>query len=114
MTETITIPRAEYDRLRAAAETLEDAAAFEAAMTALARGEEEMIPAAYANRIIDGESPVRVWRELRGLSGAELARRSGVNPVQLHDIESGRKTGSVATLRKLAEALGVALDDVAG
>lgn len=31
----------------------------------------------------------------------------------LADIEAGRKTGSIAPLRKLATALGVTLDDLA-
>jgi hypothetical protein len=31
--------------------------------------------------------------------------------VQIADIEAGTKTGSVETLKKLADALGVALDD---
>ena len=56
---------------------------------------------------------MRVWPELRGLTQAALATASGVNRVQIANIESGAKTGSVATLRKLADALGVGLDDLA-
>ncbi len=55
---------------------------------------------------------MRVYRELRGLSVSELARQSGVNRVQIMDIESGRKTGSVATVAKLARALRVDVDDL--
>ena len=43
---------------------------------------------------------------------AALARASGVNRVQIVEIEAGRSSGSVQTLRKLADALGVAVDDV--
>lgn len=57
MTETITIPRAEYDRLLAAAEDLADFAAFDRAKTALAAGEDELIPAAFADRLMGGEQP---------------------------------------------------------
>jgi mRNA interferase RelE/StbE len=35
-----------------------------------------------------------------------------VNRIQIIDIEAGRKTGSVATLRKLATALGVDIEDL--
>jgi DNA-binding XRE family transcriptional regulator len=75
-------------------------------------GTEELVPAAVVDRLLDGHAPVTVWREHRQLSQAELARRSGVNRIQIIDIEAGRKTGSVTTLKKLAVALGVDLDDL--
>ena len=62
--------------------------------------------------MIYGESPVRVYRNLRGMTQTALAERSGVNRVQIADIEARRKTGSVETLRKLAAALGVTIDDL--
>jgi mRNA interferase RelE/StbE len=107
--DTVTIGRAEYDRLVAAAEDLEDLRVVEHAR----RNAEDSMPHALVVRLVAGESPVRLFREWRGLSGAELARRAGVNVVQLHDIESGRKRGSVDTLKKLAAALDVMLDDIA-
>ena len=55
---------------------------------------------------------MRVWREFRDLSQAALARAAGVNRVQIVEIEAGRNSGSVHTLRKLADALGVAVDDL--
>ena len=64
-------------------------------------------------RLLAGESPVRVWRRHRGLTLGELADRAGIAPSYLSEIETGRKPGSVAALGKLAEALGVELDDVA-
>lgn len=112
MTDTVTIPRAEYDRLLAIAEDVADNAAFDRAAARLASGEEEAVPAAFANRIIDGESPLRVYREYRGLTQVALAEASGVNRVQIVDIEAGRKSGSVETVRKLAAALNVAVDDL--
>ncbi len=113
MADTITIARDEYQRLVEAAQTLDDIRAYDRAVAELEAGREELVPAAFAARLVAGESPVRVYREWRGLSQAELARRSGVNRIQLLDIEAGRAGGSVDTLRKLAEALGVMLDDLA-
>ena len=78
----------------------------------LASGAEELVPAHVAHRLIDGEAPLRVRREHRGLSQSALARASGVNRVQIVEIEAGRNSGSVRTLRKLADALGVAVDDI--
>ena len=53
-----------------------------------------------------------MFREWRELSQTALADQSGVNRVQIVEIEAGRKTGSVATLRKLASTLGVTIDDL--
>ena len=112
MTETVTIPRAEYERLCAAEEDFAD---LRAALTVRARieaGIEELLPAAVADRLIDGASPVKVWREHRALSQSALARASGVNRVQIADIEAGRAAGSARTLRALADALRVTIDDL--
>ena len=113
MTETVTIPKAEYERLLAMEEDYEDFRAALAVETRIAEGTEELVPAPVADRLIDGESPLRVWREHRGLSQSALARASGVNRVQIVEIEAGRNAGSIRTLRRLADALGVALDDIA-
>ncbi|WP_426038097.1 helix-turn-helix transcriptional regulator [Cypionkella sp. TWP1-2-1b2] len=108
----VSIPRAEYDRLRAAAEDQADLQAYDRAKAALASRQEEPIPAAYANRLLNGDNALRVYRDLRGLTQAELALRAGVNRVTVAEIETGRKQGSIATLRKLAEASGMTLDDL--
>ncbi len=112
MNEMVTIPRDEYDRLRAAAEDLADLQAFDRAVAGLKSGENELIPADYVNRLLNGESALRVYRDLRGLTQAALAKQAGVNRVTVAEIETGRKQGSVATLRALAGALGVSLDDI--
>ena len=109
MNKTVTIPLEEYQRLLEAVEDLEDLRAVEDYHA----NPQEGVPDVYVGRLLDGESPVAVYRDWRGLSQSELARRSGVNRTQIADIEAGRKTGSVATLKKLAGALGVAIDDLA-
>ena len=75
-------------------------------------GVEELISSEVVVRLLNGEPPLAVWREYRQLSQSDLARQSGVNRIQIIDIEAGRKTGSVATLRKLATALGVDIEDL--
>lgn len=113
MTEMVTIPRDEYDRLRAAAEDLAGLQTYDRAKAALASSEDELIPADYLNRLLNGESALRVYRDLRGMTQAVLAEKAGVGRVTVAEIETGRKQGSVATLRALANALGVSLDDLA-
>ena len=111
--DTVTIPRAEYEALQAAAEMLSDVQAYDDARLALAEGRDELIPEPFASRLMDGvEHPLTVFRELRGLSNADLARASGVNRVQIRDIEAGRATGSVRTVAALAEALGIDASDL--
>ncbi|MCY4377514.1 MAG: helix-turn-helix transcriptional regulator [Spirochaetaceae bacterium] len=112
MSETVTIPKAEYDRLRALEEDFSDIQTALAVEARLATGEEELIPAEVVDRLLDGEPPLRVWREFRNLTQSELARASGVNRVQIVDIEADRNSGSVRTLRKLADALVVTVDDL--
>ena len=112
MSETVTIPKAEYDRLRALEEDFADIQAALAVEARLAAGEEELIPAAVVDRLLDGEPPLRVWRVFRNLTQSDLARASGVNRVQIVDIEADRNSGSVRTLRKLADALEVTVDDL--
>ena len=104
----ITIDRSEYDRLVADSEMLADVTAYDAAMKDLGQG----MPLAVFTRIINGESPVRVIREWRGLAQAELARQAGLHRVQVHDLESGKSRGSVDTLKAIAVALEVSMDDV--
>jgi DNA-binding XRE family transcriptional regulator len=112
MNEMVTIPREEYDRLREAAEDLADLQSYDRAKAALAGGAEELIPSDFAKRLLDGESPLRVYRDLRGLTQATLAEKAGINRVTVAEIEIGRKQGSIATLRALAGALDIMLDDL--
>jgi DNA-binding Xre family transcriptional regulator len=72
----------------------------------------EDVPVEIVNRLLSGENPVRVWREHRGLSLRELGRRTGISPQLLSEIESGKKEGSLRSLRAIARELGVDLDDL--
>ena len=90
-----------------------DLQTYDRTRAALAAGQEELIPAPFANRLLDGENPLRVWRDLRGLTQAALAEKAGVHRVTVAEIETGRKKGSIATLRALAVALDVSVDDLA-
>ncbi|MEM6666544.1 MAG: helix-turn-helix transcriptional regulator [Pseudomonadota bacterium] len=107
--ETVSISRAEYEALLAAQEALDDIRAYDLAMADITEG----LPHSFMVRLLDGETPLTVFREWRGLTKVALSAASGVNRVQITEIEAGRKTGSVATLRRLADALDIPLDDLA-
>lgn len=50
---------------------------------------------------------VRALREKKGMTVTDLARSTGLSPAHISEIERGRTAASVATLEKLARALGV-------
>jgi DNA-binding XRE family transcriptional regulator len=106
------VPLDEYERLREAAEMLSDVCAYDEAKRQLAAGEDELVPEEYADRLIDGENPVRVWREYRGLKARELAEAAGISPPYLSQIENGEREGSFETMRKIADVLKVTIDDL--
>ncbi len=105
------MPESEYLVMLDDAEMAHDIAAIELFKQRLASGDEELIPAAVVNAILDGENAIRVWREHRGLSVKALAELAGVAPAYLSQIETGKREGTVSTLSKIAKALGVTIDD---
>lgn len=110
--EMVVLSRHDYDELLEKAELAQDLAAVAEYRRKLATGEEEAIPEEFANRLIDGESPVKVYRELRGLTGKELAERTGISSAFLSEIENGKKDGGISTLKRIAQELKVTLDDL--
>lgn|SRR3989338_11043030 len=108
----VVLPLAEYEKLRAAARAVTDVAAYDAAKRRLKAGEEELVPAEIVNRLLDGENPVRVWRSYREMTLAELSKAAGISQPYLSQIENGSRDGTVSTMRALADALGVDLDDL--
>ena len=92
---------------------LDDVKAYDEAKRRLAAGEDELVPAEIVDRLLSGENPVRVWREHRGLKAQTLAERSRISAAYLSQIEGGQRDGSFETMRRIAEALQVSLDDLA-
>lgn len=108
----VVLTQAEFERLADAAENYEDICAAVAAEQRRLSGE-EYVPAELVNRIIDGESALKVWREYRDLTQEQLARAVGKQGSWLAKLENGRLKGDVHIWRKLASVLDVELDDIA-
>jgi len=106
------IPVEEYERLVKAAEETTDVRAYDEAKRRLASSQDELLPAIMVNRILDGENALRVWREYRGLTLKELADKAQVSAPFVSQIEKGQREGSVETMRKLADALKISVDDL--
>ena len=107
------IPVEDLQTLMDDAEMLADVKAYDTAKARIARGDDELIPLAITERRLAGESPVRIWRDYRALTQEELAKVSKVSRGMIAAIETGHKSGGIATLKKLAAALKVDLDNLA-
>ena len=106
------LPYDEYTALIERVELLQDLHDCQDFEERLARGEEELIPGDVVERLVEGENPVRVWREHRGLTQEELGARTGLSGPYLSQIESGKREGTVKVFAALAKALDADIDDL--
>lgn len=107
------LPEADYQRLVAAAEDAADASFLRERQRKIDAGEDvDGLPMDQLKRILKGENPVRVYRDHRGMTAAQLAEKAGLSRAYVTQIETGKKSGSVSSLKALAEALTVDLDDL--
>jgi DNA-binding XRE family transcriptional regulator len=94
-------------------EGLEDS--FDAALVTLARAEQasqETVPLATVRRLSDGEVPVGVWREYRGLSSEQLAAIAHVQEELLAAVEAGKEDVPLRIMHAIARGLRLDLDDL--
>ena len=107
--EYVLVPREQYNQLLEDAEMLRDVREFREAKAV----DEETFPKEVVNRLIlNEESPIRVYRDHRGLTQQQLADKCGIQRAYLAEIETGRKSGSVKTLKAIAAALDVDLTSI--
>ena len=109
----VVVEEGDFNKLVRDARMLADVHAYDAARARIERGEDELIPASLIMRRLQGESPIKVWREYRGLTQEQLAAAAEVSRALVAAIETGRKEGSTFSLKKLAAALGCELGNVA-
>jgi len=75
-----------------------------------------LLPKDVVDRLANGEHPVHVLREWRerdwpgGMTQMYLSYKTNLSQGYISDIENGRRTGTVAALRAIANALKVPLD----
>ena len=110
--EYAVLPYDLYTQLVEDAELLQDIRDIDEIKARIASGEEELIPAHVPYAIMDGENPVKVWREYRGLTQQQLAKEAGISAAYLSQIETGKREGKTAVLQAIARALNLDLDDV--
>jgi len=104
--DIVILSRKEYDRLLVAAN--DDAVDAAIAKKAIARNE-ETLSEAEMDELLAARTPLAFWRKKRGLTQTDLARAAGIAQGFLSEIESGRKTGDVTVLQRIALALEISL-----
>ena len=62
--------------------------------------------------IIDNATPVHAWREHLGLTQAEVAKRMGITQAAFAQMESQKANPRKATLKRVAEALGINIEQL--
>jgi DNA-binding Xre family transcriptional regulator len=108
----VVLPEAEYRALIAAREDAADLASAHEIVDRLNAGATEVVPVAMVDRMLAGENPIRVWREHRGMRAKALAAAAGISATYLSEIETGKRDGTISTMKRIAEALGVTVDDL--
>ena len=111
--EIAILPRKEYEALVAKAgeadENIGTARLVARARKEIATGA-PLIPKEFVDRIANGESALRVLREWRDVTQLYLSSKTNIGQGYLSDLENGRRKGTTAALKKIAEALKVPLD----
>lgn len=72
----------------------------------------EYFPEEVVDALLDGINPVKVYRKYRGLTQKQLADSIGKKQELISQIESGSRTGSIDTIKSIATALNVDIDDL--
>jgi DNA-binding XRE family transcriptional regulator len=108
----VTLRRADYEALLDQLEDAEDRAALLEHRLKAGGNAPEMLTLEEADRLIGGENPVKFWRDKRGMTQQGLALMAGIGKSFLSEIEHGKATASVETLRKLAHELQVDVDSL--
>jgi DNA-binding XRE family transcriptional regulator len=75
-------------------------------------GKEHTLTSAEVDELLASKTPLAFYRKRAGWSQARLAERTGIARGLLSQIEAGRKSGDVQTLRKIADLLKISLDDL--
>jgi len=103
--ELVLLARTDFDAMR---ERI-DAAAHEATMAAVARGEQDMLT---AEETLDAPTPLAFWRRKRGLTQKQLSQAVGVSQSYIADLEVGRRKGDAGLVKRLARALRLRMEDL--
>lgn len=76
----------------------------------LRAGEEPTFPNEVVEKLDEGKSLVRAWREYRGLTQEAMAHKLGIKPPAYQRMEQPGRNLRLGTLQRLAQALQVRVE----
>ena len=105
--EVAILPRKEFEALAAKARGADEDVRI-ARLVARARRDiaagTPLVPKEVVDRICAGENALRVVREWRGRTQRYIAQKAKIGQGYISDLESGRRKGTTAALKKIADA----------
>ena len=110
----VAIKKDAFENLLEAIENAEDIAAFDAAMKEIEENGSDPIPSEVVDELFHSDkSPLKIWREFRGMKASDLAEKSGESKGYISKLEASREVLAKAGSKKLsnlAKALNVEMD----
>ena len=111
--EVAILPRKDYEALAAKAQEVDEDLGT-ARIVARARKEiaagMPLIPKEVVDRIARGDNALRALRQWRGKTQLYVSHKTNVGQGYISDLERGRRKGTIAVLKKIADVLKVPLD----
>ena len=108
----VILPEAEFERLRELAEDAQDSALAARIAADLDAGREELLTTEEVNALLAARTPLAFWRRKRNIAPEELIERTGADPASLAKVEQGECLGDVHLYQRLAEVLGLTVEDL--
>ena len=100
------VPEDVFLHLQMIAENERDIVDFDKAQSE----ETEFFPQSLLGDVLSGKNPVKAFREYRHLSQQELSDKTKLSRAYIAQIETGKKTGSITTLKSISKALNVDIE----
>ena len=95
-------------------ETMRDALLHQSAMNDYRAGRKEALSLDEVRALLAAPTPLAFWRAKRGITQAALAKAAGTTQPHIADLESGKHGGSLEIMARIARALNIAVDSLAG
>jgi len=73
---------------------------------------EESFPLEVVLALSEGENAIKVYREYRGISQTELAKKVNVSKQYISQLENGDRAGTTKVLKSIAKVLDVNIEDI--
>lgn len=107
--EFIVLPIKEYNKLINAFEDFQDIQKIRDYLDSPS----ETFPMEVVLALLEGKSPIKVYREYRGMSQVSLAQKVNVSKQYISQLENRGRAGTTKVLKAIAKTLKIDLSDIA-